>query len=122
MKRKGLSFLNRPSQWSVRMGKVVYMTNQKSKDQLAYDSNSEQRRRETIGGFFRARRIVAGLSEIEVTTSLELETPGILVAYETGRTPIPLEDIFALTNLLNIAPEDVLALIHGVYSENQGPK
>jgi hypothetical protein len=41
----------------------------------------------------------------------------LLEAYESGAEAIPLDEIFALTNLLNIAPAEILLLIQNVYSQ-----
>lgn len=77
----------------------------------------EDTRRYQIAVFFRERRIQAGLTEMQVVRDLGLESVELLREYEAGTTPIPLDDVFTLTNLLNIPPEDVMALIYDVYSQ-----
>ncbi len=68
-----------------------------------------------LGDFFRSHRQSEGLTLEQVTTALELESIEVLVGYESGRLAMPLEDVFALTNLLNVAPEDVMDLVHSLY-------
>lgn len=77
----------------------------------------EDNRRELIASFFRKHRLASGLSEQQVAHDLGLESVETLRAYEAGTEAIPLDEIFALTNLLNIPPEDVLALIYDTYSQ-----
>lgn len=81
---------------------------------------ASQRRREAIGAFFRQQRMLAGLSIEETATLLDIEPPGLLNRYESGALSIPLDEIFALTNLLNIAPERVMTLIQNVFSSSHG--
>lgn len=78
------------------------------------DSLAFQKRRQ-LGAFFRAHRLEARLSEADVARALDLETDETVMAYESGRLSMPVEDVYALTNLLNLAPEDVMDLIHGLY-------
>jgi transcriptional regulator with XRE-family HTH domain len=82
---------------------------------LAASPESEADRRSKIGSFFRARRLSANLSPETVAQELELESATVLLAYESGRASMPVDDIFALTNLLNIPPEDVMELVHELY-------
>lgn len=77
----------------------------------------EDSRRHQIAAFFKERRLQAGLTEAQVVLALGLESVELLHEYEAGTKPISLDDIFTLTNLLNIPPEDVLALIYDVYSQ-----
>jgi transcriptional regulator with XRE-family HTH domain len=67
-----------------------------------------------IGKFFHERRLAAGLSLETVAIELSLEVSADLQAYENGQKAIPLDEIFALTNILNIPPDDVIDLIHGL--------
>ncbi|RYZ76108.1 MAG: XRE family transcriptional regulator [Proteobacteria bacterium] len=75
----------------------------------------EMGRRVQIGAFFRERRELAGLEADYVAKELDLESSTILHAYESGRLSIPVDDVFAMTNILNIPPEDVMELIHELY-------
>lgn len=70
-----------------------------------------------IAEFFRRHREAAGLSPEMVAKELGLNSTDELLAYENGTQRIPLDEIFALTNVLNISPEDVLTLIHDVYNQ-----
>ena len=67
--------------------------------------------RAQIADFFRKHRLLSNLSLEQVRESLELDSIVVVSAYENGERSIPLEDLFALTNLLNIPPEEVLALV-----------
>ena len=75
----------------------------------------EAERRRRLGDFFRSHRVASGMSVEQVATDLELSSVDVLVDYETGQLSMPLEDVFALTNLLNIAPEAVMDLVHTLY-------
>jgi transcriptional regulator with XRE-family HTH domain len=77
-------------------------------------SPNEHERLVRLGDFFKAYRLKSGLSIDEVAQLLDLK-PAVYVGYEEGRQSMPLEDVFALTNLLNIAPEEVMDLVHGLY-------
>lgn len=89
-----------------------------------YDSNldirepSHERRIARLAMFFKERRFASGLSQGQVALALEL-SPDEFQHFETGQRPIPLDDIFCLTNLLNIPPEDVLSLIFDTYVSGQ---
>lgn len=67
-----------------------------------------------LGDFFREQRLAAGVSEDAVMRALELESLDVLRGYESGEISIPLEDVFALTNLLNVSPEEVMDLVHAL--------
>lgn len=69
-----------------------------------------------VAEFFRVHRLSSGQSQQQVVDALGLESLELLQRYESGETPIPLDDIFALTNLLNVPPEDVLGLIFDIYN------
>jgi ribosome-binding protein aMBF1 (putative translation factor) len=71
--------------------------------------------RQKIGQFFRDHRLAAGLSEEQLASELGLQSPEVLTDFETGAQPIPLDTIFAMTNVLNIPPEDVIELIMDLY-------
>lgn len=86
-----------------------------AKSQLLPSLELESNRRIEIGTFFRERRELAGLSVEAVAKELDLESSTILVAYESGRLSIPVDDVFAMTNILNIPPEDVMELIQELY-------
>lgn len=68
-----------------------------------------------VGRFFQTRRQLAGYTLEALAMELGIET-SLLHAYECGSTAIPLDDIFTMTNLLNIPPEDVLTLINDVFT------
>ncbi len=70
-----------------------------------------------IAKFFKDHRLSSGLSVDQVAKGLNLDQTKTVESYESGTVAIPLEDIFALTNLLNIPPEDVLALIFDITSQ-----
>ncbi len=74
-------------------------------------------RRVQIASFFKDHRLQSGLSVDFVAQELGLPGAGLLQAYEAGTEAIPLDEIFVLTNLLNIAPEDVLALIYDIHAQ-----
>lgn len=82
---------------------------------FAASPETESERRHQIGNFFRMRRLEAGVSAETVAKELELASTDVLMAYETGRVSMPVDDIFALTNLLNIPPEEVMELVHELY-------
>lgn len=75
-----------------------------------------RKQRGEIAEFFRVRRLAAGISIEDTARELGLDDPGVLVAFESAREPIPLDMIFALTNYLNIPPEDTLNLIYDLHS------
>ena len=70
-----------------------------------------------IGAFFKDRRLESGLSADFVAQELGLPNRELLLAYEDGTEPVPLDEIFVLTNLLNVAPNDVLALIYDIHAQ-----
>lgn len=74
----------------------------------------EQERQRRLGEFFKAQRLKAGLSEAEIAKSLDLATD-VYIGYEAGRLLMPLEDVFTLTNAMNVAPEEVMQLVHELY-------
>lgn len=67
-----------------------------------------------LGAYFHAHRLALGVSEMSVVHALDLCSLETLIRYEAGRAVIPLEDVYALTNLLNLAPEDVMDLIYEI--------
>lgn len=79
-------------------------------------SDVEFERRRSLGAFFRSHRLENKMSEEEVAEALELASTDIVLGYETGRIAMPLEDVFSMTNLLNVPPEDVMDLIHKLYT------
>lgn len=89
-----------------------------SQTALADRAGDESRSRgKEIGAFFRRRRLETGLSVETVTQELGLPSEDLLLKYENGVESFPLDEIFALTNLLNIPPHDVLVLIDKVYAQ-----
>lgn len=87
------------------------MTNAKRTPAASIDGTA---RLAKLGDFFRQQRVAAGLTEDAVVRALELESIETLRGYETGEIAIPLEDIFSLTNLLNVSPEEVMDLVHAL--------
>jgi hypothetical protein len=75
-------------------------------------ATGSQEPRWRIAKFFRDHRLSSGLSLEDAALALGLEESSTLLGYESGIDSIPLDMIFALTNLLNIPPEDTLNLIH----------
>lgn len=88
-----------------------------SKDNADVSLDAYQERRKKIANFFRAHRLQAHLSLETVAQDLGLEDSSILLAYEAAVDPIPLDIIFALTNVLNIAPEDTMNVIFDTHRD-----
>lgn len=65
----------------------------------------------TIGLFFRNQREQSGMSCVDVANVLETVSDSEIEAFEQGHGSIALDDLFALTNLLNVDPDDVLRLL-----------
>ena len=84
---------------------------------LTIQPKTDDTRRSQIAAFFKSHRLKSGLTADAVARDLALESVELLLAYESGAEAIPLDEIFALTNLLNIAPEDVLALIYDAHGQ-----
>ena len=78
-----------------------------------------QKRRKALADFFRLHRERAGLELAEVAEVLEVTSIDTIRAYEAGEIDFPLEDIFTLTNLFNIPPDDVVALILEASSQQE---
>jgi transcriptional regulator with XRE-family HTH domain len=70
-----------------------------------------------IADFFRTKRLASRLTLEHVSAELGLNGTQTLLDYESGAISIPLDEIFALTNLLNVAPEEVMALILLIHSQ-----
>jgi len=64
-----------------------------------------------IGGFFKRERLKSGLSIGSIVDTLELSDEVFLANYEAGLEPIPAETICVLSNLFNISPEKIIALM-----------
>lgn len=79
-------------------------------------ARSELDRRIEVARFFREHRLRVGLSIEETARAAEIPDATTLLEYEHAIQPIPLEDIFSLTNALNIAPDAVLTLVHELFS------
>lgn len=88
------------------------MTQQSPKSAAAQAAEVARLRR--LGEYFKGYRLKSGLSEEQVSQALELK-PGVYNRYEAGVLSMPLEDVFALTNLFNIVPEEVMDLVHSLY-------
>lgn len=69
-----------------------------------------------VARFFQSRRIESGQSIETLARCLGHADATTLTAYENGSLAIPLDEIFALTNYLNIPPEDVFGLIFDLYN------
>lgn len=65
-----------------------------------------------LGKFLQRQRLQASKSKQEVASYLNV-TPETLSAYENGTRQIPLQDIYALSNCLNIDPDLILRLLKG---------
>jgi len=87
----------------------------KTKNRKQSLPQNDQERRMRMGRFFQTRRELAGYTIEALAMELGIE-PSILQSYERGSMTIPLDDIFTMTNLLNIPPEDVLTLINDVFT------
>lgn len=87
-----------------------------SADPSPQPARCELDRRREIARFFRKHRLRAGLSIEETARAAEIPDATTLLEYEHAVQPIPLEDIFSLTNVLNIAPDAVLTLVHELFS------
>jgi transcriptional regulator with XRE-family HTH domain len=71
---------------------------------------NSQRSHAELAAVLKAARRAQGLSIQEVAEYLK-RTPNQVRLYETGTVTIPLRDIFALSNYLNIDPALILPLI-----------
>jgi transcriptional regulator with XRE-family HTH domain len=78
-------------------------------------SGTRQSRVSKIAAFFHDHRIAAGLDQAKVALELGLPSVSVLEDYESGKKAIPLYEIFALTNILNIPPEEVLDLVQELF-------
>jgi len=83
--------------------------------ELADDQRFDGKRSAQMGKFFHDRRVAAGISIDNASAALNLPDPSVLEDYETGKVQIPLEDVFTLTNYLNIAPEEILAMFNSFF-------
>jgi hypothetical protein len=75
-----------------------------------------QQRGSKIATFFQAHRIAAGLDQAKVALELGLPSVSVLEDFESGKKAIPLDEIFALTNILNIPPEEVRDLVQELFN------
>jgi hypothetical protein len=71
-----------------------------------------------IARLFQSRRIAAGLDQAKAAAELGLPSTALLEDYESGKKAIPLDEIFALTNILNIPPEEVMDLVQELFNCN----
>ena len=69
---------------------------------------------EAMGAFFRYKRLAAGISEKQVCHYLGLPSEMTLRSYEAGKASIPLNQMYALSNCLNIAPDEIMDLMHNL--------
>ena len=63
-----------------------------------------------LAKLIRASRLQAGLSETEVAGYLGVPA-AVIKAYENGTRSIPLNDIYAMSNCLNISPDLIVSLL-----------
>lgn len=63
------------------------------------------------GRFFRQKRLDAAISQETIADYLGI-TVREVVLFESGKKSIPLHFAFALSNCLNIPPEELLSLFH----------
>jgi transcriptional regulator with XRE-family HTH domain len=69
---------------------------------------------ETIGQFFKEHRLAADMGSVQVAEYLGLSSVEQLLEYESGQRSIPLDDVFSLTNLYNIPPDQVVVLFYNL--------
>lgn len=77
-------------------------------------SNPSDTRSEIIGEFFKKARIHSKLGLVDVAQNLEISVSR-LENIENGHSSIALDEIYAMANFYQIAPDDILELIHKVY-------
>lgn len=65
-----------------------------------------------IADYLKQKRLDAKLSLEQVVEFAELENIETLVNYELGFVSIPLNELYALSNVLNIVPSELLNLIN----------
>jgi transcriptional regulator with XRE-family HTH domain len=65
-----------------------------------------------IGPFFKSRRLHIGLSQADVARYLGHISTVTLELYEKGRKRVPLQDVYALANCLNVAPDLVISAMN----------
>lgn len=78
----------------------------------------EQQRKVRMGAFFQTHRINAGIGIEVVANALEFDDLDMVRQIESGEKAIPIDDVFVLTNVLNIPPDDVAQLIHDVFNKS----
>lgn len=67
-----------------------------------------------LGDFFREHRLNAGLELDHAAELLAISSAKELGDYENGEAVLPLTTIFAMTNLYNVPPDTVMALLYGM--------
>ncbi len=65
-----------------------------------------------IGEFFRENRMKTEMDAEAVVNELGLVSVTQLFEYESGSVQIPLEDLFAMSNLYNIPPDEVVRFLY----------
>ena len=64
-----------------------------------------------VGAIFRLRRLELGLEEKTVALYLTNVSVERIQNYETGKCEIPLSDVYALSNCLNVSPRIITQLL-----------
>jgi hypothetical protein len=72
---------------------------------------SHPRVSKTLGSFFKSKRLEAGIAIEAVAEYLEV-SPLEFEAYESGVKSIPLNRVYALSNFLNISPEEITRMVN----------
>ena len=67
-----------------------------------------------LAAFMKEYRFTAKITLEEAAAYLGLEKPQVVWEYENGARAIPLDDIYAMANLYNIPPDEVLAKFQSV--------
>jgi transcriptional regulator with XRE-family HTH domain len=68
-------------------------------------------RRRIVGKFLRERRVKAGLTQMDVATSLSYTTAQFISNWERGISMPPLETLPKISGLLKIPPKEIIAVI-----------
>lgn len=73
-----------------------------------------KRANESLGVFLKNKRVLSKISKTVVCNYLMIDSEEVLDAYESGTKTIPLKHVYALSNCLNISPEETLTMIRAV--------
>ncbi len=90
--------------------KSLYMALRKmASEKTTYTNSSSPSAR--VGSFLRDKRISAGVSEWEILQYMPDMTLNEIRDYESGRKAIPVSYVYAMSNRLNIAPQEIQQLL-----------